>query len=88
MSKKVLVVLTSHDRLGDTGKETGFYLPEVSHPVAEFDRAGLTVIERGATHTKSPNFQTHVEVSDRLITGQNPASAQVVGVEMVRLILA
>jgi putative intracellular protease/amidase len=43
MSKKVLIVLTSHDTLGDTGKETGFYLPEVSHPVAEFDRAGLTV---------------------------------------------
>lgn len=43
MSKKVLIVLTSHDKLGNTGKETGFYLPEVSHPVAVFDRAGLTV---------------------------------------------
>jgi putative intracellular protease/amidase len=42
-SQKVLVVLTSHDTLGDTGKETGFYLSEVSHPVAVFDRAGLTV---------------------------------------------
>jgi putative intracellular protease/amidase len=43
MSHKILVVLTSHDTLGNTGKETGFYLPEVSHPVAVFDRAGLTV---------------------------------------------
>jgi putative intracellular protease/amidase len=43
MSQKVLIVLTSHDTLGDTGKETGFYLPEVSHPVAVFDRAGLIV---------------------------------------------
>jgi putative intracellular protease/amidase len=43
MSNKVLVVLTSHDTLGDTGKETGFYLPEVSHPVEVFDRVGLTV---------------------------------------------
>lgn len=43
MSQKVLIVLTSHDTLGDTGKETGFYLPEVSHPVDVFDRAGLTV---------------------------------------------
>jgi putative intracellular protease/amidase len=43
MSQKVLVVLTSHDQLGDTGKETGFYLSEVSHPVDVFDRAGLTV---------------------------------------------
>jgi putative intracellular protease/amidase len=38
---KVLIVLTSHDALGKTGKETGFYLPEVSHPVAVFDRAGF-----------------------------------------------
>jgi putative intracellular protease/amidase len=43
MSHRILVVLTSHDRLGDTGKETGFYLPEVSHPVDVFDRAGFTV---------------------------------------------
>jgi putative intracellular protease/amidase len=43
MSSKVLVVLTSHDTLGDTGKETGFYLPEVSHPVDVFEQAGLTV---------------------------------------------
>jgi putative intracellular protease/amidase len=43
MSTKVLVVLTSHDRLGDTGKETGFYLPEVSHPVDVFDRAQIAV---------------------------------------------
>jgi putative intracellular protease/amidase len=43
MSHKVLIVLTSHDRLGDTGQETGFYLPEVSHPVEVFDRAGLIV---------------------------------------------
>ncbi|XGV94648.1 MAG: type 1 glutamine amidotransferase domain-containing protein [Leptolyngbya sp. BL-A-14] len=43
MSKTVLVVLTSHDTLGNTGKETGFYLPEVSHPVDVFERAGFTV---------------------------------------------
>jgi putative intracellular protease/amidase len=43
MSQKILVVLTSHDRLGDTGKETGFYLSEVSHPVAVFDQANFQV---------------------------------------------
>lgn len=43
MSKRILIVLTSHDTLGNTGKETGFYLPEVSHPVAVFDRANFTV---------------------------------------------
>jgi putative intracellular protease/amidase len=41
--KKVLIVLTSRDTLGDTGKETGFYLPEVTHPLDAFTRAGLAV---------------------------------------------
>ena len=40
---------------------------------------------RGAVHTKADNFQVHVEVCDRLVTGQNPASAKGVGIEMVRL---
>jgi putative intracellular protease/amidase len=43
MPRKVLIVLTSHSSLGNTGKETGFYLPEASHPVAVFDRVGFTV---------------------------------------------
>lgn len=42
-SQKVLIVLTSHATLGDTGKETGFYLPEVTHPLYAFTKAGLTV---------------------------------------------
>jgi putative intracellular protease/amidase len=41
--------------------------------------------DRGAIHTKADNFQAHVVVSDRLVTGQNPASAKGVGVEMVKL---
>ncbi len=222
MSQKVLIVLTSHNKLGNTGKETGFYLSEVSHPAAEFDKAGLivdyvspkggkapmtgselndplntvflanpqkmaqventlkpaqinpaeyaaifyagghgtmwdfpnnpeidriaatiyeqggvvgavchgsagliniklsngeylvsgkkvaaftndeeiavglgevvpfllesTLIERGAIHTKAENFQAHIEVSDRLVTGQNPASSTGVGEQMVKRI--
>lgn len=42
-SKKVLIVLTSRDTLGETGKETGFYLPEVTHPLDVFTRSGLAV---------------------------------------------
>lgn len=45
-----------------------------------------TLIERGATHTKALNFQAHVEVSDRLVTGQNPASAAGVAEQMVNLL--
>jgi putative intracellular protease/amidase len=41
--KKILIVLTSHDTLGNTGKETGFYLSEVTHPYAVFEQAGYTI---------------------------------------------
>jgi putative intracellular protease/amidase len=221
-TKRVLFVLTSHDRLGNTGKSTGFYLSEVTHPYDAFEQAGIAVefvspqggkapmtgadlkdpydkafledaakvaqiehtltpaqvdpsrydaifyagghgtmwdfadneqlakigaaiydrggivgsvchgaagllnikladgnylianktvsaftneeeiavglnevvpfslvsklIDRGAIHTKAANFQTHVEVSDRLVTGQNPASAKGVGEAIVKLI--
>jgi putative intracellular protease/amidase len=220
-TQRVLFVLTSHDTLGNTGKETGFYLPEVTHPYAVFEESGIEVEfvspkggkapmigidledaidksfldnpatvakvehtltpaeiessrydaiffagghgtmwdfpdrsplgqiaaaiyenggvvgavchglaglvniklsngsyliagktvaaftneeeaavglsdvvpfllasklgDRGAIHTKVDNFQAHVEVCDRLVTGQNPASAKGVGVEMVAL---
>lgn len=43
MSKKVLLVATSHAIKGSTGKPTGAYLPEISHPHAAFTAAGLTV---------------------------------------------
>jgi putative intracellular protease/amidase len=39
----VLVVLTSHDRLGDTGRPTGFYLPEAAHPWEALRAAGYQV---------------------------------------------
>jgi putative intracellular protease/amidase len=45
-----------------------------------------TLIERGATHLKAANFQAHIKVSDRLVTGQNPASSTGVGEQMVELI--
>lgn len=64
MSQKVLIVLTNHDTLGDTGKETGFYLPEVSHPVAVFDRAGLTVDYVSPKGGKAP--MTGVDLDDPL----------------------
>lgn len=39
----VLFVLTSHARKGSTGEPTGFYLGEVTHPLAELDAAGIPV---------------------------------------------
>ena len=41
--KKVLMVLTSHDQLGDTGKPTGFWLEEFASPYYAFKDGGLDV---------------------------------------------
>ena len=41
---KVLMVLTSHDQLGDTGKPTGFWLEEFAAPYYVFKDAGIEVI--------------------------------------------
>ncbi|GGS64010.1 type 1 glutamine amidotransferase domain-containing protein [Streptomyces griseoviridis] len=40
---KVLIVLTSHDRLGDTGRKTGFWLEELAAPYYRFKEAGWDI---------------------------------------------
>lgn len=40
---KILIVLTSHDRLGDTGKRTGFWLEEFAAPYYTLKDAGAEV---------------------------------------------
>jgi putative intracellular protease/amidase len=42
--KPVLMVLTSHAQLGDTGKPTGFLLGELTHPLEVFEKAGVPVV--------------------------------------------
>ena len=39
----ILMVLTSHDQLGDTGKKTGFWLEEFAAPYYVFKDAGASV---------------------------------------------
>jgi putative intracellular protease/amidase len=41
---KVLMVLTSHDQLGNTGKKTGFWLEEFAAPYYTFKDAGADVV--------------------------------------------
>lgn len=43
MTRKILIALTSHDHLGDTGRSTGWYLPEAAHPWRAFTDAGYDV---------------------------------------------
>ncbi len=41
---KILMVLTSHDTLGNTGKKTGFWLEELAGPYYTFKDAGAEIV--------------------------------------------
>jgi len=65
---KVLMVLTSHDQLGNTGRKTGFWLEELAAPYYVFKNAGAHITlaspkgGRPPLDPKSnePNFQTDI----------------------------
>ena len=65
---KVLMVLTSHDQLGNTGRKTGFWLEELAAPYYAFKDAGAEVTlaspkgGRPPLDPKSnePSFQTDI----------------------------
>jgi len=43
MNKNILIVLTSNDQLGDTGKQTGFWLEELASPYYLLKEAGISL---------------------------------------------
>jgi putative intracellular protease/amidase len=63
---KVLMVLTSHAKLGDTGRTTGFWLEELAAPYYEFKDAGVQITlasPKGGRppldpKSQDPSFQT------------------------------
>ncbi len=63
---KVLMVLTSHDQLGDTGSKTGFWLEELAAPYYVFKDSGAEIVlaspEGGQPpldpKSNEPEFQT------------------------------
>ena len=65
---KILMVLTSHDQLGNTGRKTGFWLEELAAPYYVFKDAGARIAlaspkgGRPPLDPKSnePNFQTDI----------------------------
>ncbi|XP_078590351.1 uncharacterized protein LOC144870313 isoform X3 [Branchiostoma floridae x Branchiostoma japonicum] len=57
----VLLVVTGHGQLGNTGKPTGWYLPEVAHPWKVFTDAGLKVTFASPKGGKTPVDPSSVE---------------------------
>src|SRR5262252_9113361 len=65
---KILMVLTSHDKLGNTGRKTGFWLEEFAAPYFTFKDAGAELViasPKGGQppldpKSNEPNFQTEL----------------------------
>ena len=63
---KILMVITSHDTLGNTGRKTGFWLEELAAPYYVFKDAGAEIVltsPKGGQppldpKSNEPNFQT------------------------------
>ncbi|GGE98787.1 dimethylallyltransferase [Aliidongia dinghuensis] len=65
---KILMVLTSHDELGNTGRKTGFWLEELAAPYYVFKDAGAEIVlasPKGGQppldpKSNEPSFQTEL----------------------------
>jgi putative intracellular protease/amidase len=65
---KILMVLTSHDQLGNTGRKTGFWLEEFAAPYFVFRDAGVRL-----TLASPKGGQPPVDPKSDLAEGQTPA---------------
>jgi putative intracellular protease/amidase len=70
-SPRILMVLTSHSELGDTGKKTGFWLPELTHPYYEFKKAGYLIdvasIQGGIAPVDPKSFEEPDHANQRFL---------------------
>lgn len=90
--KKVLMVLTSHDTLGNTGRKTGFWLEELAAPYYTFKDAGVEVVLASPLggqppldpKSNEPSFQTdatHRFEADAAATAQLAATVRLDSVD-------
>jgi putative intracellular protease/amidase len=68
MNMKIVMVLTSHDQLGDTGRKTGFWLEEFAAPYFVFRDAGITL-----TLASPKGGQPPIDPKSNLPEGQTPS---------------
>lgn len=68
---KILMVLTSHDQLGDTGRKTGFWLEEFAAPYYVFRDAGVEL-----TLASVKGGQPPIDPKSDLPENQTPATTR------------
>src|SRR6266478_5306734 len=85
---KILMVLTSHDKLGNTGRKTGFWLEEFAAPYYTFLDAGATVTvasPKGGQPPLDPVSDTPEGQTDLTQRFKQDPAAQAVLANTVRL---
>ena len=89
---KILIVLTSHDTLGNTGRKTGFWLEELAAPYYVFKDAGVEIVlasPRGGQppldpKSNEPGFQTDLTRRFNADAAANAQLAATVRLDSVR----
>lgn len=69
--KRILIVVTSHAELGDTGNPTGFHLEELTHPYYAFTDAGYRVDIASVRGGEAP-----IDPNSRKPDGENADSVE------------
>ncbi|MEU8381429.1 type 1 glutamine amidotransferase domain-containing protein [Streptosporangium sp. NPDC048865] len=85
---KVLIVLTSHDELGDTGRKTGFWLEELAAPYYRFKDAGWEITlasPKGGRPPLDPKSDEEESKTDQTRRFTADAEAEALLDETVRL---
>ena len=75
---KILMVLTSHDQLGDTGRKTGFWLEEFAAPYYVFKDAGAEIVvasPKGGQPPLDPKSDRCADQGDRTLQA-DPGGAE------------
>lgn len=90
---KILMILTSHDQLGDTGRKTGFWLEEFAAPYYAFKDAGAQVIlasPRGGQPPLDPKSDDPSAQTDatRRFKGDQSAKAALAGTQKLQEVAA
>jgi len=89
---KILIVLTSHDQLGNTGRKTGFWLEELAAPYFVFKDAGAEIVlasPKGGQppldpKSDEPEFQTDLTRRFEADAAANAQLASTVRLDSVR----
>ena len=90
---KILIVLTSHDKLGNTGRKTGFWLEELAAPYFVFKDADTEIVlasPKGGQpplepESNEPAFQTDITRRFEADTAANAQLASTVRLDTVCL---